>query len=86
MSDQALELVAGGVYRNPLGAEIRVVRELNRNVKKDDPLFRRGMVPATLGAIWVAEDATDDVFGLGRMLVTAEGLTSCGYERVEAGE
>lgn len=69
-----------GLYRNPLGAEIRVVCELNRNVQ--DPMFKRGIVPATLGAIWVAEDMADGLYGMGRMLVTAEGLTACGYQSV----
>lgn len=79
MTSESIQ-VGPGLYRNPKGAEIRVLCELNRNFRRHDPLFKRGIVPATLGTIWLAED--DTAYGLGRLLVTAEGLTSCGYVRI----
>ncbi len=78
----ALELEEGALYRNSHGAEIRVLSWLNRNFRKQDPMFKQGLVPATLGEIWIAEDASGSPYGMGRMLVTADGMQSCGYARV----
>jgi len=62
-----------GIYRNDLGAEIEVT---NHGI---------GSRPPRLGDIWNAR-SVDPLFGPEALLVTTEGLISCGYQRVVTAE
>ncbi|MCM6777897.1 hypothetical protein NDR87_31635 [Nocardia sp. CDC159] len=77
-------LVRGGLYRNPLGAELRVVAPVREFAARNR--LRWGPVVfghTTFGDIWVVE-SSHELFGITRHLATGEGLLSCGYCLVSA--
>lgn len=79
---QPLRLVRGGLYRNPLGAELTAIEPvyLSAVLHKYTTVFA-----SAFGDIWVFE-SRDKSFGPSLHLVTAEGLESCGYRLLEEPE
>ncbi|WP_280465980.1 hypothetical protein [Nocardia brasiliensis] len=66
-----LEMVEGGLYRNTLGAELRLVHP----ACYDGTLTRSFELLAP--GLWIAEQRS--ILGTRAWLVTAEGLRECGY-------
>lgn len=77
MSDTELRLVAGGLYRNPMGAEMRAIEPIctSKALRK----YKLPFDSASFGDIWVVESG--GIFG-GLHLATPEGLAACGYKRI----
>lgn len=74
---EPLKMVRGGLYRNPLDVELRVLEHLymDDSFKRYAPLFE-----SSFGSIWVIELYTS--LGNSLHLATPEGLESCGYKLV----
>lgn len=77
----ALRMVAGGLYRNSLGAELHAIEQMRGEPigANSNPFRQRIQV---FGEIWVVE-SRDDLFGTQRHLATAAGLADCGYQLIE---
>lgn len=72
-------LVAGGVYRNGTGGELRAVQRM-RYLTHGSLL---GMTPATvIGEVWLMESSGDE-YGTVPYLVTPDALAVYGYVRAE---
>jgi hypothetical protein len=80
MPDSAalFQLIRGGIYRNPLGAELTALMPA-----RDWDTTRLGPIDLqpVFGDIWIVE-AAGGIFGGARHLATADGLSAYGYQLV----
>lgn len=74
LAGTTLEMVEGGLYRNVLNAELRLIAPAycNSEVRRSFDVLAPGL--------WVAEG--EALVGVQQWLVTAEGMAACGYSRV----
>lgn len=80
-----LDMVANRLYRNPAGAEVRLLEpavQLGPAVMQMVSPTGSGFYPSVLAAAWVATHASP-LLGEVRIVVTPEGLAAGAFEEVE---
>jgi hypothetical protein len=84
----SVEMVQGGLYRNPAGAEIRLIEpavQTGPAVVQVVSANGSGIFPSVLAAAWIATHSSA-LLGEIRVLVTPEGLAAGAFELIEEAE